>query len=705
MTETSLEAQSCPIDSPKTKQDIKYPHPLDTCPRPSTIPPLSFHDYILRKFSCSIRNQPNWTTLVTNRKLMSQWIQRSAYQDGDKFSEKTEGFCLVWDSEDIKFAHEELVERYKPYVEELREKGCFIEPDVDCVWRADGVILEELREKLINAASTLEKLPEDKKTWAPAREGIVQDLIHPSWWPIVYGRTLLPNGETITCPFESESKSESKSQCSKGWSTGFCWLPSEFKISPDGKSTSIESYINNLTDPEQQKLFHPILEEVFTQFIPLFNHVLADLNEKRDLSHRTTGGIPGPNSFGASEYASDLSVEEFKGFWEKTIKEYENGEELSLGFRNDNKSRREDFDYYDSGTDGEFGSIRDDDEYEYGEGDAVEDDTSDYNENEILNPESEYHTWVPPTSLTKLEPNDEEIQGSENENSEEGEEGAEGEAKEEKLEEKEVKREEVKREEVKEEEEEENDFDSIFAWKPTDIFDCRFYEIWDIGSTRPDKMWYPPKITDEINLKGKTVKIVVQMTNIMITPENPVQHVGPRNVADYWAYHGLRNERIIATGIYYYAQENIAETTLAFARKTNEKDPLHPCNYHYCSYGFRDRPFQKVGKTSIKQNRLIVFPNIYAHATTLRLEDIKKPGYQKTLTFFLCDPNYNELLTTKTVAPQQPQHRVEVEEAIREGIWGNLPSELFEFVLKSLPPSISVEEAYGYREAMIMTPY
>ncbi|KAF3286825.1 hypothetical protein TWF970_008664 [Orbilia oligospora] len=580
------------IDPPKTKQNIKYLHPLDTCPTPSTIPPLSFHDYILRKFSCSIRNQPNWTTLVTNRKLMSQWIQRSAYQDGYKFSEKTEGFCLVWDSEDIKFAHEELVERYKPYVEELREKGCFIEPDVDCVWRADGVILEELRERLINAASTLEKLPEDKKTWAPDREGIVQDLINPSWWPIVYGRTLLPNGETITRPFESES--ESKSKYSKGWSTGFCWLPSEFKISPDGKSTSIESYINNLTDPEQQKLFHPILEEVFTQFIPLFNHVLADLNEKRDLSHRTTGGIPGPNSFGGSEYASDLSVEEFKGFWERIIKEYENGEELSLGFRNDNKSRREDFDYYDSGTDGGFGSIHDDDE---------------------------------------------------------------------------------------------------------------FYEIWDIGSTRPDKMWYPPKITDEINLKGKTVKIVVQMTNIMITPENPVQHVGPRNIADYWAYHGLRNERIIATGIYYYAQENIAETTLAFARKTNEKDPLHPCNYHYCSYGFRDRPFQKVGKTSIKKNRLIVFPNIYAHATTLRLEDIKKPGYQKTLTFFLCDPNYNELLTTKTVAPQQPQHRVEVEEAIREGVWGNLPSELFEFVLDSLPPPISVEEAYRYREAMIMTPY
>ncbi|KAF3232392.1 hypothetical protein TWF191_000165 [Orbilia oligospora] len=451
-------------DPARTKQEIKYPHPLDTCPGPSTIPPFSFHDYILRQFSCSIRNQPNWTTLVTNRKLMSQWIQRSAYRDGDKFSEKTDGFCLVWDSEDIKFAHEELVGRYKP---------------------------------------------------------------------------------------------------------------------------------------------------------------------------------------------------------------------------------RQDFDYYDSGTDGGFGSIHDNDEYEYGEGDAVEDDAPEYNENEILNPESEYHTWVPPASLAKPELNDEEIWESEDESSEEGEEGAEEEAKEEKS----------------EENEEENDFDSIFAWKPTDIFDCRFYEIWDIGSTRPDKMWHPPKITDEINLKGKTVKIFVQMTNIMLTPENPVHHVGPRNVANDWAYHGLRNERIIATGIYYYAQDNIAETTLAFARKTNERDPLHPCNYRYCSYEVRVRPFQKVGKTSIKQNRLIVFPNIYAHATTLRLEDIKKPGYQKTLTFFLCDPNDDKLLTTKTVAPQQPQHRVEVEEAIREGIWGNLPSELFEFVLKSLPPPISVEEAYGYREAMIMTPY
>ncbi|RVD83806.1 uncharacterized protein DFL_005580 [Arthrobotrys flagrans] len=213
-------------------------------------------------------------------------------------------------------------------------------------------------------------------------------------------------------------------------------------------------------------------------------------------------------------------------------------------------------------------------------------------------------------------------------------------------------------------------------------------------------MWHPPTITDETNLHWKMVKVIVEMTKILLTPENPVHHLGRQQAATCRSHEGSKNERIVAMGIYYYAQENIAETTIAFVRKINTKDYNLFLSIH-SNFNYRDQSFQRTGETPIKQNRLIAFPNIYAHSTTLRLKDLKRPGYQKTLTFFLCGPNNHDIPTTKIIAPQQPHHRIEVEKALREGIWGNLPNEIFELILKHLPPPISVEEAYGYRAALL----
>ena len=55
------------------------------------------------------------------------------------------------------------------------------------------------------------------------------------------------------------------------------WLPSEFRVSKEGKVT-IRSYINNL-HPVWHRELYPVIAKIFERFVPLFNKVLTDLRQ------------------------------------------------------------------------------------------------------------------------------------------------------------------------------------------------------------------------------------------------------------------------------------------------------------------------------------------------------------------------------------------------------------------------------------------
>ncbi|KAJ2361732.1 hypothetical protein H4S02_011577 [Coemansia sp. RSA 2611] len=57
---------------------------------------------------------------------------------------------------------------------------------------------------------------------------------------------------------------------------------------------------------------------------------------------------------------------------------------------------------------------------------------------------------------------------------------------------------------------------------------------------------------------------MVKMSNIELTPENPERGV------DDWHVEIMANERIIATGVYYYDVENIAGGNVEFREKMDE---------------------------------------------------------------------------------------------------------------------------------------
>ena len=95
-------------------------------------------------------------------------------------------------------------------IEELRYKATLVPPapaippplvvyNGDVV-KSDTAVSPELKTAVQDAVKVFEdKIPERLKDWHPGSNEKVWDLVHPSLFPLIYGRThILANGETTT---------------------------------------------------------------------------------------------------------------------------------------------------------------------------------------------------------------------------------------------------------------------------------------------------------------------------------------------------------------------------------------------------------------------------------------------------------------------------------------------------------------------------
>ncbi|EPT01734.1 hypothetical protein FOMPIDRAFT_1048621 [Fomitopsis schrenkii] len=199
-----------------------------------------------------------------------------------------------------------------------------------------------------------------------------------------------------------------------------------------------------------------------------------------------------------------------------------------------------------------------------------------------------------------------------------------------------------------------------------------------------------------INLRGRTLQLIVKLANIVLTPEKP-EYPGGK-----WHVEGMNNEAIVATFIYYYDCDNLTESTLSFRNGVSEPR-YHGQDDNYCMvhlYGIdRDDPCaQDVGKIITKEDRCIAFPNLYQHLVApFRLADPTRPGHRKILVFFLVDPHIT-IPSASVVAPQQASWK---RRAISgTPMWERLPVELQDIVADDAG-MITFEQAKAYREELM----
>ena len=120
------------------------------------------------------------------------------------------------------------------------------------VVKSDTAVPESVRLALIEAVKPLEDVPDRLKDWHPGSDEKVLDLVHPSLFPLVYGRSkILEAGQTTTLedcisrcgegvvipqPKESETQIaeddgyDNESKVKNPYSQNFQWLPCQVDI-------------------------------------------------------------------------------------------------------------------------------------------------------------------------------------------------------------------------------------------------------------------------------------------------------------------------------------------------------------------------------------------------------------------------------------------------------------------------------------------
>ncbi|KAL2869463.1 DUF4246 domain-containing protein [Aspergillus lucknowensis] len=202
-------------------------------------------------------------------------------------------------------------------IAELRDKATFYAQTGGVVIsyefgivKSDTAVPEATRRALVDAVRRLEETtPVD---YHPGSDGKVIDLVHPSLFPLVYGRTrVLRNstlvredclsgtpgqGEVIPVPAEEEAQLpppkpdyvdySSLKSIPNPYSRRFQWLPCDVVLTrpgpgPGSASASvgctITSYINNL-HPQQHAGLYALIEEVLACAVPLWGWTLGPLD-------------------------------------------------------------------------------------------------------------------------------------------------------------------------------------------------------------------------------------------------------------------------------------------------------------------------------------------------------------------------------------------------------------------------------------------
>ncbi|KAF2739548.1 hypothetical protein EJ04DRAFT_484494 [Polyplosphaeria fusca] len=245
---------------------------------------VSVRETRMLTFVNQITDKPGWHRKVFDAEICTKWHDEAVKWD-ESLCEKGD----YWLSETM-FEH---------CLKELREKATLFQQtglvnvlEIDAtIVKSDSLVCDELKHRLREAVRPLETIPDQLKDWHPGSDEKVLDLVHPSLFPVIFGRTrVLPTGAVplktcvkytgmgeTTAPFEAAAYHRSGAwgndvSVKLAWGS-FQWLPSNVTFDANGKP-HITSYINNL-HPRLHAELYQILEGYVDAAMPLFSECLS----------------------------------------------------------------------------------------------------------------------------------------------------------------------------------------------------------------------------------------------------------------------------------------------------------------------------------------------------------------------------------------------------------------------------------------------
>lgn len=225
-----------------------------------------------------ITDKPEWERKVFDEHIIAKWREEVA-QSGHDATPK----MMDWIVKEL---------QWKAGI--LEQTG-FVEVFDAGVVKSDTVVSKELQDELKQAVVPFENVPEEEKDYHPGSDNKVVNLVHPSLFPVIYGRThVLPDrtiglddcidsmgeGHWLPSPKEAEASPERGPYSYRTQphpavlSTKFQWLPCDVKITEDG-GCQILSYINN-AHPDKHRALYEVVEKILARTIPLWEQSLSE---------------------------------------------------------------------------------------------------------------------------------------------------------------------------------------------------------------------------------------------------------------------------------------------------------------------------------------------------------------------------------------------------------------------------------------------
>lgn len=174
------------------------------------------------------------------------------------------------------------------------------------VVKSDKLVPESLREALKQAFKRLKDDQAGNPDWHPRSGDMVQDLVHPSMFPLIFGKSKVlkeevvgvadavekwaGKGETIQKRHAQPARNRGSylGRVSFGsydvpksfWSDSYQWLPSNVAFRDDG-SVRFTSYINNLHPTKYPEIYEAV-EKLIETAIPAWDHILLAYQQFRN---------------------------------------------------------------------------------------------------------------------------------------------------------------------------------------------------------------------------------------------------------------------------------------------------------------------------------------------------------------------------------------------------------------------------------------
>ncbi|KFY72305.1 hypothetical protein V499_07558 [Pseudogymnoascus sp. VKM F-103] len=252
-----------------------------------------------------LSDKVDWHKKVFNEEIVSKWRKEALEQHEDKL------FTQVVEARvgDIKVsmprAHIISAAAFDYCIKELREKAAHFErtgliptldSDGNTIVKSDTIVTLELQKELRAAFDQLRADQASDVDWHPRSDEKVQDLVHPSMYPFIYGKSNFFQEEVVGVsdaielwagkgePARAARKRDlpdpnvSYDQGGSGipfeyWSDTYQWLPANLAFQEDG-TVKFTSYINNL-HPKKYPSIYRTIEKLIDTAIPAWDQFLS----------------------------------------------------------------------------------------------------------------------------------------------------------------------------------------------------------------------------------------------------------------------------------------------------------------------------------------------------------------------------------------------------------------------------------------------